>query len=129
MMAVYGVALASVPEAHGKLARSAHPVAALFGGSDQGLPPEEAAAIAAALDQSPAPHDVHVYAGAPHSFFDEHFSEHAYACRDVWDTGTSSSSRPRPSRPLSRSRRGLRGLLGSWGAGGQPRGMQGREQQ
>lgn len=86
MMAVYGVAheWRQYPEAYGNLTGSRHPVAALFGGADQGVPPEEVTAIAAALDQSSAPHDVHVYPGAPHSFFDEHFSEHADACRDVW---------------------------------------------
>ena len=86
MMAVYGVAheWRQYPEAYGNLARSAQPIVALFGGADQGVPPEEVTAIAAALDESPAAHDVHVYPGAPHSFFDEHFSEHADACRDVW---------------------------------------------
>jgi carboxymethylenebutenolidase len=86
MMAVYGVAheWRQYPEAYCNLVRSTLPVVALFGGADQGVPPEEVTAIAAALDESPAAHDVHVYPGAPHSFFDEHFSEHADACRDVW---------------------------------------------
>lgn len=86
MVALYGVAFEwrQYPDAYDNLARAACPVLALFGGADQGIPPEKIAAVEAALDRSEAPHEVHVYPGAPHSFFDEHFIEHADACRDAW---------------------------------------------
>jgi carboxymethylenebutenolidase len=86
MMAIYGVAREwrQFPDAYGNLSRATHPVAALFGGADQVVPAEEATAIEAALDHSGAPHEVHVYPGAPHSFFNEHFTEYAQECRDVW---------------------------------------------
>lgn len=86
MIALYGVAREwrQYPAAYENLARAACPVLTLFGGADQGIPPQEVAAVEAALDRSAAPHEVHVYDGAPHSFFDDHFTEHANACRDVW---------------------------------------------
>ncbi len=29
-------------------------------------------------------HEIHVYPGAPHSFFDRRYEEHAEACEDAW---------------------------------------------
>lgn len=86
MVAVYGVAREwnQYPAAYDSLARASYPVLALFGGADENIPQEEVAAIETALDRSNVQHEVYVYPGAPHSFFDDHFSEHADACRDVW---------------------------------------------
>jgi carboxymethylenebutenolidase len=60
------------------------PVLGLYGGSDAGIPTEEAEAYGAALDAAGVDHRIVVYPGAPHSFFDRRMTEHAEACRDAW---------------------------------------------
>jgi carboxymethylenebutenolidase len=60
------------------------PVLALFGGDDPGIPPEDIAEFDAALSRSGIPHEIHTYPGAPHSFFDRSFEEHAEASADAW---------------------------------------------
>jgi carboxymethylenebutenolidase len=57
---------------------------ALFGGADPGIPPEDIARFDAALTRSEVPHEIHTYPGAPHSFFDRSFEEHAEASADAW---------------------------------------------
>ena len=37
-----------------------------------------------ALTDAGVEHEVQVYPGAPHSFFDRRFEEHAEACEDAW---------------------------------------------
>jgi carboxymethylenebutenolidase len=60
------------------------PVLALFGGADPGIPPEDIAEFDAALTRSDVTHEIHTYPGAPHSFFDRSFEEHAEASADAW---------------------------------------------
>jgi carboxymethylenebutenolidase len=36
------------------------------------------------LAEAGVPHEMYVYDGAPHSFFDRAFAEHAEACDDAW---------------------------------------------
>ena len=60
------------------------PVLALFGGADQMIPPEDIEAFDAALTRNGVPHEIHTYPGAPHSFFDRSFEEHAEASADAW---------------------------------------------
>ncbi len=60
------------------------PVLALFGGADPGIPPEDIAQFDAALTRSGVPHEIHTYPGAPHSFFDRSFEQHAAASADAW---------------------------------------------
>jgi carboxymethylenebutenolidase len=60
------------------------PVLALFGGADEGIPAEDIEAFDAALTSNGVPHEIHTYAGAPHSFFDRSFEEHAEASADAW---------------------------------------------
>jgi carboxymethylenebutenolidase len=60
------------------------PVLGLFGGADEGIPPEQIEAFDQALDASGAEHEIVTYPGAPHSFFDRKFEEHAEACEDAW---------------------------------------------
>jgi carboxymethylenebutenolidase len=60
------------------------PVLALFGGADEGIPQEDIDAFAAALSANAVPHEIHTYEGAPHSFFDRSFDEHAEASADAW---------------------------------------------
>ena len=51
----------------------------------QGIPPEQVDAVRPAPRRGRAStHEIVVYPGAPHSFFDRRFEEHADACADAW---------------------------------------------
>jgi carboxymethylenebutenolidase len=71
----------TLPEAGEKIKS---PSLGLFGGADQGIPPEKVAAFDEALDRAGVPHEVITYPGAPHSFFDRKYAEFADACADAW---------------------------------------------
>jgi len=60
------------------------PVLALFGGADPAIPPEDVSALEAALAAAGVDHEVVTYPGAPHSFFDRKYEEHAEASADAW---------------------------------------------
>ncbi len=60
------------------------PILGLFGGEDAGIPLDTVAAFDEALDAGGPEHEVVVYPGAPHSFFDRRYDEHADACADAW---------------------------------------------
>jgi carboxymethylenebutenolidase len=61
------------------------PILALMGGADAGIPVEAARELEDALEQAGVEHEVVVYDGAPHSFFDRKFEEHADASADAWE--------------------------------------------
>jgi carboxymethylenebutenolidase len=71
----------ALPEA---AAQARIPVLGLFGGGDQGIPVEQVKALDEALDQSGVSHSIHIYEGAPHSFFDRRFDDWKEACDDAW---------------------------------------------
>jgi carboxymethylenebutenolidase len=60
------------------------PILGLFGGDDPGIPLETVEQFDEALDAGGLEHEIVVYPGAPHSFFDRKFDEHADACADAW---------------------------------------------
>jgi carboxymethylenebutenolidase len=60
------------------------PVLGLFGGEDQAIPVEQVEQFDARLDETGLEHEIHVYQGAPHSFFDRRFEDYADACEDAW---------------------------------------------
>jgi len=60
------------------------PVLGLFGGADPGIPPEAIETFHQVLDEAGVPNEMVVYEGAPHSFFDRSYEDHAEACRDAW---------------------------------------------
>jgi len=60
------------------------PLLGLFGGADQAIPVEQVEQFEAGLREAGVEHEVHVYPGAPHSFFDRRYDEHAEACEDAW---------------------------------------------
>lgn len=60
------------------------PILALMGGDDSAIPLDEVEAFDAALDVAGVEHEVVVYPGAPHSFFDRKFVEHAADSEDAW---------------------------------------------
>ncbi len=60
------------------------PVLGLMGGADQGIPQDQVQAYDKALTEAGIDHEVHVYPGAPHSFFDRHYEQFADASADAW---------------------------------------------
>jgi carboxymethylenebutenolidase len=61
------------------------PILALQAGDDQNILPEHNAAFDEALTDAGVEHELVVYEGAPHSFFDRRFEEHAEASADAWE--------------------------------------------
>jgi carboxymethylenebutenolidase len=60
------------------------PVLGLFGDADQAIPVEQVRQFEAGLEQAGVQHEIVIYPGAPHSFFDRRYEEHAEACDDAW---------------------------------------------
>jgi carboxymethylenebutenolidase len=67
-----------------RFADIAAPILALMGGADQGIPREDVEEFDRALSDAGVEHEVEIYDGAPHSFFDRRFDEHAEASADAW---------------------------------------------
>ena len=61
------------------------PILALQGGDDPGIPVEDSRAFDAALAAAGVPHEVVIYDGAPHSFFDRKQEEFAADSEDAWN--------------------------------------------
>jgi carboxymethylenebutenolidase len=83
----YGILAGSRFGAPGPLARVSEiktPVLGLFGGEDQAIGVEQVEQFDAALGKVGVEREIHVYPGAPHSFFDRRYEEHAEACDDAW---------------------------------------------
>jgi carboxymethylenebutenolidase len=60
------------------------PLLALMGGADQSITADDVAAFERALARAGAEHEVVTYPGAPHSFFDRRYEDHAAASQDAW---------------------------------------------
>jgi carboxymethylenebutenolidase len=60
------------------------PVLALMGGDDPGIPPDVVARFDEAMTRAGVPHEVVVYPGAPHSFFDRKYEEFSSESADAW---------------------------------------------
>lgn len=60
------------------------PLLGLFGGDDPSIPPELVERFDRGLGEAGVDHEVVSYAGAPHSFFDRSYEQHAAACDDAW---------------------------------------------
>jgi carboxymethylenebutenolidase len=60
------------------------PLLALMGGDDPGIPEEVVEEFRRALEAGDVDHEVVVYPGAPHSFFDRKYSEFAEESADAW---------------------------------------------
>lgn len=59
-------------------------VLGLYGGADQSIPVEVIEQFDTALSEAGVGHDLHVYPGAPHSFFDRSYADWSDECRDAW---------------------------------------------
>ena len=53
-------------------------------GADQVIPVEDVRAFEQALEAAGVEHEIAIYDGAPHSFFDRKFAEFADASDDAW---------------------------------------------
>jgi carboxymethylenebutenolidase len=60
------------------------PVLAIYGGADQGIPPEVRDAFDRALDEAGVEHRTVVYEDAPHSFFDRKATDYGDASAAAW---------------------------------------------
>lgn len=60
------------------------PALRLFGGADQGISASDVQKLDEALDRAGVEHEIIVYPGAPHSFFDRKAVEFAEASADAW---------------------------------------------
>jgi carboxymethylenebutenolidase len=61
------------------------PILALQGGDDPGIPVEDSQAFDRALSGAGVEHEVVIYDGAPHSFFDRKHEEFAEDSEDAWN--------------------------------------------
>ena len=68
-----------------RVAEIAAPILALQGGDDPGIPVEESNAFDEALAAAGVEHEVVIYDGAPHSFFDRKYEEFAADSEDAWN--------------------------------------------
>jgi carboxymethylenebutenolidase len=87
VVGLYGVLDRSRFDGQGVLAQAAdirRPVLGLFGGADEAIPQEQIDELESALSETGVEHDLHVYPGAPHSFFDKKQDEFAEESEDAW---------------------------------------------
>ena len=61
-----------------------YPVLGLFGGADQNIPTDQVHDLDQKLDKAGVEHEIVIYPGAPHSFFDRRATEFAEASADAW---------------------------------------------
>jgi carboxymethylenebutenolidase len=61
------------------------PLLCLMGGDDPGIPVPEVEAFGVALEAAGRPHEIVIYDGAPHSFFDRKYDEFAADSADAWE--------------------------------------------
>ena len=64
--------------------RSAAPILALQAGDDQNITAEHNAQFETALSDAGVEHEIVIYEGAPHSFFDRRQDQFADASEDAW---------------------------------------------
>lgn len=67
-----------------RAAELAGPILAIFGGADAGISSEDISAFGQALRNADIEHEIVIYPGAPHSFFDIKYAEYSAACADAW---------------------------------------------
>lgn len=61
------------------------PLLCLMGGDDPGIPVDEIEAFGTVLEAAGHDHEIVVYDGAPHSFFDRKYDEFSEASADAWE--------------------------------------------
>ena len=66
------------------LSKMKAPLLLLIAGADAATTPEQNQEFERKLKAAGVPHEMHVYPGAPHSFFDRSFAQWKDACDDAW---------------------------------------------
>jgi carboxymethylenebutenolidase len=66
------------------VAKMKAPLLLLIAGADAATPLEAFHDFDKKLTEAKVPHEMHIYEGAPHSFFDRRFAEWKDACDDAW---------------------------------------------
>ena len=66
------------------VSRMKPPLCLLVAGDDAATPVEVSREFERKLAAAGVPHEMHIYEGAPHSFFDRHFAQWKEACDDAW---------------------------------------------
>jgi len=61
-----------------------YPLLGLFGGADQSIPVEQVQSFDDGLDRAGVEHEIKIYPGAPHSFFDRRATDFAEESTDAW---------------------------------------------
>ncbi len=61
-----------------------YPALGLFGGADQGIPVSDVHTFDEKLKKAGVEHEIVIYPGAPHSFFDRRATDYAEASADSW---------------------------------------------
>ncbi len=74
----------AVMQEAGQSSQRPDPVLMLIAGADRATPVEESLAAAESLRARGTQVETHVFDGAPHSFFDRSFAEHAQDCEQAW---------------------------------------------
>ncbi len=64
--------------------RVRYPFLGLYGGADQGIPADQIEVLDHNLDTAGVEHEIKIYPGAPHSFFDRRQADFAEASADAW---------------------------------------------
>jgi carboxymethylenebutenolidase len=64
--------------------KAENPFLGLFGGADQGITVEQVHTLDENLDKAGIEHEIVIYEGAPHSFFDRRAADYAAASSDAW---------------------------------------------
>lgn len=76
------------PGAKGPLLEQAqfikYPALGLYGGDDQAITREQVETFDAELDKAGVDHEIVIYPGAPHSFFDRRATDYAEASTEAW---------------------------------------------
>jgi carboxymethylenebutenolidase len=87
VVGLYGVLDPARFDGHGVLTQAAdmeRRVLGLFGGADRAIPEEQIDEFESQLSSAGVAHEIHVYPGAPHSFFDRKQEEFAAESEDAW---------------------------------------------
>jgi len=72
------------PRSEPYISKMKAPVLLLLAGADAATPQEASHEFDKALTKAKVPHEMHMYEGAPHSFFDRTFDRWKDACDDAW---------------------------------------------
>jgi len=72
------------PRSEPFIAKMKAPLLLLVAGADAATSPEASRAFEGQLKAAKVPHEMHIYEGAPHSFFDRTFEQWKDACDDAW---------------------------------------------